>query len=47
MSTPQLARTPDPDGDAASRLAPSLPWRIAHFDLDTFFVSVERSLDPS
>ena len=47
MSTPQLARTPDPDGDAASRLAPSLPRRIAHFDLDTFFVSVERSLDPS
>ena len=29
------------------RLAPSLPRRIAHFDLDTFFVSVERALDPS
>ncbi|MXZ62924.1 MAG: DNA polymerase IV, partial [Chloroflexi bacterium] len=47
MSTPQSARTPDPDGEAAGRLAPSLPRRIAHFDLDTFFVSVERALDPS
>lgn len=48
MGTPPSARAPDPlDGDAASRLAPSLPRRIAHFDLDTFFVSVERALDPS
>ena len=48
MGTPASARAPDPhDGDAASRLAPSLPRRIAHFDLDTFFVSVERALDPS
>ncbi|MFA7249826.1 MAG: DNA polymerase IV [Dehalococcoidia bacterium] len=29
--------------DPGPRLAP----RIAHFDLDTFFVAVERSLDPS
>ncbi len=41
------------DGGAArgrergSRLAPVLSRRIAHFDLDTFFVSVERALDPS
>lgn len=34
-------------GDEAARLEPSLPKRIAHFDLDTFFVSVERALDPS
>ncbi len=26
---------------------PKLPRRIAHFDLDTFFVAVERTLDPS
>lgn len=34
-------------GSSPERLAPSLPRRIAHFDLDTFFVSVERALDPS
>jgi DNA polymerase-4 len=33
-------------GDAG-RLAPVLPRRIAHFDLDTFFVSVERARDPA
>jgi nucleotidyltransferase/DNA polymerase involved in DNA repair len=26
---------------------PSLPRRIAHFDLDSFFVAVERVKDPS
>ena len=26
---------------------PVLPRRIAHFDLDTFFVAVERVNDPS
>ena len=33
--------------EGGSRLAPVLPRRIAHFDLDTFFVSAERALDPS
>lgn len=48
MGTPSSPNAPDPhDGEAAGRLAPSLPRRIAHFDLDTFFVSVERALDPS
>ena len=34
---------------SAERLArpPSLPRRVAHFDLDTFFVAVERARDPS
>lgn len=32
---------------ASSPSPPSLPRRIAHFDLDTFFVAVARVLDPS
>ena len=35
---------PSPNADP---LAPALPRRVAHFDLDTFFVSVERARDPS
>ena len=48
MGPTSPARAPDPrDDETPNRLAPSLPRRIAHFDLDTFFVSVERALDPS
>ena len=47
MTRPSSADAPRPEpGDATGRLAPTLPRRIAHFDLDTFFVSVERTLDP-
>src|SRR5690606_22150263 len=28
-------------------MTPTRPRRIAHFDLDSFFVAVERALDPS
>ena len=37
---------PDTASAAAPR-PPVLPRRIAHFDLDTFFVAVERARDPS
>ena len=48
MTRPSPADEPRPAAtDAADRLAPTLPRRIAHFDLDTFFVSVERALDPA
>ena len=48
MTRPPPADEPRPAAtDAADRLAPTLPRRIAHFDLDTFFVSVERALDPA
>ena len=48
MTRPSSADAPRPEpGDATGRLAPTLPRRIAHFDLDTFFVSVERTLDSS
>lgn len=33
--------------EAAAPRPPTLPRRIAHFDLDTFFVAVERARDPS
>ncbi len=35
------------DAQRAPVRPPTLPRRIAHFDLDTFFVAVERARDPS
>ncbi|MBT5774263.1 MAG: DNA polymerase IV [Dehalococcoidia bacterium] len=41
-----MPTTPDPT-PPTRRGPPRLPRRVAHFDLDTFFVAVERTLDPS
>ena len=35
-----------PVGEVSAPEPPRLPTRIAHFDLDTFFVAVERARRP-
>ena len=40
-----MTTTPDPN-PPTRRGPPRLPRRVAHFDLDTFFVAVERTLNP-
>jgi len=43
LSTMPTTSAPDPP---TPRGAPRLPQRVAHFDLDTFFVAVERARNP-